>query len=233
MRFLAAASFFAAAASLAQSQLDQPGEKKVTLRSEIARGASEISSSQSEHVDISLTYLEEHVNKVILQNKSRQKDSDGFMLGARVEQLKLIDVLLSLEGLRDFNSQEAITAALDKAHQYALDIRKLQKKLGVDDDALIVDALGYTREEGANRVKRRIANYEAGTSAPTERVAPAESNDKVVTLTKSVSIQTPKGSVTLPGGSKLPIISRDGDILRFHYGNADYEIPVDATELAK
>jgi hypothetical protein len=55
--------------------------------------------------------------------------------------------------------------------------------------------------------------------------------DDMFTLTKSVSIQTPKGSVELQVGSKFLITSREGDQLRFRYLDADYEIPICATDL--
>src|SRR5206468_4227952 len=80
-------------AALAQSSLDQTGEKKVTLGSEIARGYVEMGSSIIHHADISLVSLLGHMADVIIENKSRQKDSDGFMLGARVQELIQINVL--------------------------------------------------------------------------------------------------------------------------------------------
>jgi hypothetical protein len=54
-----------------------------------------------------------------------------------------------------------------------------------------------------------------------------------ITLVKPVNIQTGSGAVTLEVGISLPFVSRDGDNVRFHYENAEYEIPVDATDLAK
>jgi hypothetical protein len=51
------------------------------------------------------------------------------------------------------------------------------------------------------------------------------------TLTKSVSIQTPKGTVELQSGSKLLITSREGGKVHFRYLAADYEIPISATDL--
>jgi hypothetical protein len=54
-----------------------------------------------------------------------------------------------------------------------------------------------------------------------------------ITLVKPVSIQTVSGTITLEAGLSVPFVSRDGDNVRFHYGNTEYEIPVDATDLAK
>ena len=54
-----------------------------------------------------------------------------------------------------------------------------------------------------------------------------------ITLVKPVNIQTGSGAVTLEAGISLPFVSRDGDNVRFHYHNTEYEIPVDTTDLAK
>ena len=52
-------------------------------------------------------------------------------------------------------------------------------------------------------------------------------------MVKPVSIQTVSGAITLEAGISVPFVSGDGDNVRFHYGNTEYEIPVDATDLAK
>ena len=54
-----------------------------------------------------------------------------------------------------------------------------------------------------------------------------------IKLVKPVSIQTVSGAITLEAGLSVPFVSRDDNNVRFHYGNAEYEIPVDATELAR
>lgn len=63
-----------------------------------------------------------------------------------------------------------------------------------------------------------------------EQIDHRKRND-MFTLTKSVSIQTPKGNVELQSGSKLLITSREGDNVRFRYLDGDYEIPISATDL--
>jgi hypothetical protein len=54
-----------------------------------------------------------------------------------------------------------------------------------------------------------------------------------IKLVKPVSIQAVSGAITLEAGLSVPVVSRDDNNVRFHYGNAEYEILVDATELAK
>ena len=68
--------------------------------------------------------------------------------------------------------------------------------------------------------------------APTPALTTTPSSD-FIKLVKPVSIQTVSGAITLEAGLSVPFVSRDDNNVRFHYGNAEYEIPVDATELAR
>jgi hypothetical protein len=54
-----------------------------------------------------------------------------------------------------------------------------------------------------------------------------------IRLIKPVTVQGANGAITLEAGLSVPFVSRAGDNVRFHYGDTEYEIPVDATELAK
>jgi hypothetical protein len=69
-------------------------------------------------------------------------------------------------------------------------------------------------------------------SSPTPALTTTPSSD-FIKLVKPVSIQTVSGAITLEAGLSVPFVSRDDNNVRFHYGNAEYEIPVDATDLAK
>ena len=69
-------------------------------------------------------------------------------------------------------------------------------------------------------------------SSPTPAFTTTPSSD-FIKLVKPVTIQTASGAITLEAGLSVPFVSRDDNNVRFHYGNAEYEIPVDATELAK
>jgi len=66
-----------------------------------------------------------------------------------------------------------------------------------------------------------------------EKLSATPSVATIMTLVKSVAVQTKYGTITIEAGTNLQFISRDGDNVRFHYGDTDYEIPVDATDLAK
>src|SRR4029453_6689380 len=75
-------------------------------------------------------------------------------------------------------------------------------------------------------------NQTESQSSPTPALTTTPSPD-FIKLVKPVSIQTVSGAITLEAGLSVPFVSRDDNNVRFHYGNAEYEIPVDATELAK
>jgi hypothetical protein len=75
-------------------------------------------------------------------------------------------------------------------------------------------------------------NQSESQSSPTPALTTTPSPD-FIKLVKPVSIQTVSGAITLEAGLSVPFVSRDDNNVRFHYGNAEYEIPVDATELAK
>ena len=140
----------------AQSPLDAPGEKKVTVRSEIERGFSETFSAQIN--DVSLVYLEGHLDEVIDNNKSRQKDSDGFMLGARAEQVNEIDSIAHDDTRELFNTHQEIVSAYNLCREYVTEIRKLQKRLGIDDDTL-VSATDLWNSQGVH-MKALLASYD-------------------------------------------------------------------------
>src|SRR6266480_5227076 len=73
-----------------QSPLDVPGERKVTVRSEIARGQSEIFEAAL-NTRFQGGNLWTSMNDLIKRNKSLQKDSEGFLLGAHFEQVRQLD----------------------------------------------------------------------------------------------------------------------------------------------
>lgn len=128
------------ASHFAQSPLDSSGEKKVTAQSEIERGSQEILDAAINAGAASLSGLLTAMYEVIKRNKSLQKDSDGFMLGARFEEIQQLDLALHLEGIGDLNTQEEMNWCVSVAQQAAKEVRELQKKLAIDDSGL-ADAL--------------------------------------------------------------------------------------------
>jgi len=69
--------------------------------------------------------------------------------------------------------------------------------------------------------------------APTPAPVAAATSTSVqfVTLTKPVSVQIPYGSTILPSGSKLQLLSRDGQNVDVRYLDARYTIPISSTDL--
>jgi hypothetical protein len=67
-------------------------------------------------------------------------------------------------------------------------------------------------------------------ATPASTVAPSSD---FITLVKPAIINTRNGVTTVPAGTSARIVSRHGNNVWIHYGDADYEIPVDATDLTK
>ena len=151
--------FVAIQIAVAQSPLNRPGQKQITIGSEIARGASEIRVAATKSSEVSLILLEARMADVILQNRAARMDSEGFLLGARVEEILHLGILLNLDGVEQLNSRETMASSLKHAHQTALEIRRQQRQFGISDDAL-VDALEVKTTVGRELIKRVIAKYE-------------------------------------------------------------------------
>jgi hypothetical protein len=146
-----------------QSALDAPGEKKITVGSEISRGYSAISSAATawlRGMKLSFVQLDGYMATAILRNKSRQADSDGFMLGASFAKWKEVDWALELKLMDSFNSPSETARARRSAAQYLSEVRKLQKTLGIDDQALL-RAIDCSTPQCIERIKGRIAQYES------------------------------------------------------------------------
>ena len=60
---------------------------------------------------MNLACLEARFDELITNSKSRQKDSDGFMLGARTEQVNEIDSVAHEDTRELFNTHEEIVSA--------------------------------------------------------------------------------------------------------------------------
>lgn len=78
----------------AQSPLDAPGEKKVTVKTEISRGAREVLAHSREDGSLNLATLDEEMATVVSRNNAANTDSQGFLLGARFLQWYLLDMFL-------------------------------------------------------------------------------------------------------------------------------------------
>jgi len=145
----------------AQSPLDAPKEKKVIVCSEIARGAAEIFSDRYvSQCGLHLACLEARFDELIANSKFRKKDSDGFMLGARTEQLNEIDSVAHEDTREWFNTHVDIVSAYNLCREYFTEIRKLQKRLGIDDDMLL-SAIDVWNSQDVTRMKELLASYDS------------------------------------------------------------------------
>jgi hypothetical protein len=54
---------------------------------------------------------------------------------------------------------------------------------------------------------------------------------QIIALRQSVSIQLPYGTTILPAGTRIQLVGRKGETIQIRYMDADYEIPISATDL--
>jgi hypothetical protein len=134
-----------ASTAFAQSPLDAPGEKKITVRSEIKRGATEVTDHVIDNLTSSVLQLVVTMNEVIARNQANRTDSDGFMLGARFSQWHELNGHLRDSSVYQSNSQSSIAERQEDCRRYFSEMRELQKKLGLNDDQLI-EAVGVDKQ---------------------------------------------------------------------------------------
>jgi hypothetical protein len=146
-----------ASQAFAQSPLDAPGEKTVTVGSEISRGAKEVINSVRSNVQPYLSVTVEQINAVISRNSAKNTDSLGFYLGARASAVILLDVLFKVPATSQANSAQDIASARAAAQKYAVGVRELQKQMGIDDEALC-QALGLSGAT-AQETKSLLASF--------------------------------------------------------------------------
>jgi len=188
----------------AQSPLDQPSQKQITVGSEIARGFMEMdAASNARHAASALEYSVD-LDRVRDQNRSQNTDSDGFLLGAYLGEWMHLYIFLGVVGPTSaFDTAENLhLVKRDLAETFAK-MRELQKKLGVNDDALF-SAAGFKHSE---KIKEMMAKFESGVDLSPERSPSVEASPQslqpkpdMLTLAQSVSIQLSRGNVVLPAG---------------------------------
>jgi hypothetical protein len=93
-----------------------------------------------------------------------------------------------------------------------------------------LDQARATKEQ-REKPSRRVA---APRTSPilTDTAAPASPTlPETIALTQSISIALPYGKMVVPAGTKLHLVSRNGENVQIRYLDADYEIPISATDL--
>ena len=126
--------FWSGAAATA-GNLDQPGAKKVTVRSEIKRGYDAVSSAYDTGLSASVLVTDANMMKPLKVNEQAGTDSPGFLLGAHYA---LWDHLTQL--LKDANTESDDGGSLETCRQGAVrdhdEFRRLEKELGLEDGEL-------------------------------------------------------------------------------------------------
>jgi hypothetical protein len=146
--------------------LDAPGEKKVTVGSEIHRGVEEMDNAARASTAVDLhEFAEEIYSKVITRNTAANTDSDGFMIGVRFVELLQLYARLDIADVRTFNGEAKVTEAAKLAKFCHAELRRLQKKIGVDDDALMKAAQPPSAEK-ETRMRAILTAYDSKPSKP-------------------------------------------------------------------
>ena len=108
-----------------------PEKKTVTVGSEIDRGVSTVFNATLRYPAYQLDSKDEAIEKVLEENKQRNTDTDGFLLGANFQAWQEMMTLARLDS-RLVNTRIAASAASRYFDRY----RKLQGQMGMDDETL-------------------------------------------------------------------------------------------------
>jgi hypothetical protein len=112
--------------------LNAPGEKPVTIESEIKRGKAAGSSiSEADLLNLQQKYFD-----ILNENKQKNKDSDGFILGLYFDFWLHLDIALSIKGTTELNGAEILRHAVDTSKMAFKQWRELQKKFELSDAKL-------------------------------------------------------------------------------------------------
>ena len=162
--------FLCSGAFAAGSNLDQPGAKKVTVRSEIKRGYDAVSSAFDTGLSASVLITDANMMKPIKVNEQAGTDSPGFLLGAYYG---LWDHLTQL--LKDATPGSDDPASLETCRKGAVrdhdGFRRREKELGLED-ADLYEALEIPSAATAGeRLKKWEAEEAAAEAADRARLA--------------------------------------------------------------
>src|SRR5450755_1746647 len=137
----------------AQVDLNAPATKTVTIASEISRGASALSGVESHGSPLKFYEL---ANAVIKKNKQANTDTDGFMLGIKLN-IWLRWLLYAWHTPNQILSDGDIEFARSEANSTFRDWRQRASKLGLDDRKLL-----ETAQLNIDYVLPKIRQFEKG-----------------------------------------------------------------------
>src|SRR5206468_10013700 len=118
---------FGGVVAYCQTPLDAPGEKKVTVASEIERGLSEMADAATSSHKLNLLSYEVDLDKVIERNKAKNTDSDGFVLGALLWQWIYVDQMYPTMASNGFTNEQGAKLVRESLVEHFRRFRELQK----------------------------------------------------------------------------------------------------------
>jgi hypothetical protein len=121
------------------TDLNAPGQKKITVKSEIQRGRESVGDIRSYLYDMDMIRYLEDLERPIQKNIFNNTDSPGFQLGAYFNTWMLLAI--DLEVMQGKISERDYELALTSARRFFKKYRQVQKELKIDDRTLIVDVL--------------------------------------------------------------------------------------------
>jgi hypothetical protein len=244
--FVTAIGFLAGgSACIAQSPLDAAGDKKITVGSEIRRGFNQFYRANDR--DLTLAEIAAECERQLDLAQSANRDSAGFLLGARLAELFRLDTKFRSPQGTFLTSDKEIQLCIQIAWNISHRIRDAEDTLSITDDQLL-DAIGRHSDDQLKEFHEMIARRGSGgdpsmrkaepvadraTPLPEFSPLPSPSPGEFVTLTKDFTLLNGKGKEvrTLPAGKRLRVISRDknGGITVSSFGD-QFLIPAAVTE---
>jgi hypothetical protein len=119
--------------------LNEPVEKKITIKSEIERGKSAISDAELRS-NTRATDIDAQIklyNNIIDMNKQNNTDTEPFYLGAYFVAWSSLDIIINISDNNKRFDPKEVQYAQQTAAFYFKEFRKIQKKLNIDDNTLL------------------------------------------------------------------------------------------------
>lgn len=124
--------------------LNSPGDKKVTIKSEILRGQEAAFSAAQAADSIDLLGQMNAIDRVFSLNKQKNTDSPGFLLGADFGAWSALSMSLELLKGKDYVKQGDYDLVLKFSQDYFKAFRQRQKQMKVSDEKLM-ETIGFKK----------------------------------------------------------------------------------------
>ena len=144
--------------------LDQPGAKKITVRSEIKRGYDVVSGALDTGLSASVLITDANMMKPIKANEQAGTDSPGFLLGAYYAAWDHLTQLLKDAAANETDDPASLETCRRGAARDHDAFRRLEKELGLED-AELYEALEFKTPAAADERLKRWEADEASAQA--------------------------------------------------------------------